>query len=127
MRQIIVIIIAAITLVSCRQANVFEYTVVFEDKFDGHKDTIVGNTISFSHQNPSQPECELCCDGLRWMIRSNWSQGVGYGNIIHIGYHLNSAPVFFGTEIVDRCKIGFFEKKIYPKHKRNKYSNILYN
>ena len=123
----LIILLLTFTFMSCSQANVFEYTVVFEDKLDGHMDTIVGNTISFDNSSLSKPECELCTDGLRWMIRNNWGQGTTRGHITCLDAYWNSVPVSFNTKIVDRCKIGFFETKMYPKHKRQKYSDILYN
>ena len=127
MRKTYIIILMAFLFASCSSATVYEYTAVFENTTNGNMDTIVGNMISFNHRYVEHPECELCTDGLQWTIRGNWRQGIPTGNTIYLGTYWDSKPMYFSKRIVDRCKIGFFETKVYPKYKRQKYSDILYN
>lgn len=127
MRKTYIIILMAFLFASCSPANVYEYTVAFENTTNGNMDTIVGKVISFDRRYLDHPECELCTDGLQWVIRGNWRQGIVAGNIIWLETYWDSKSVYFNKRRVDRCKIGFFGRKIYPKYKREKYSDILYN
>ena len=124
-RTLFLLTLTTIIITSCDDATVYEYTAVFEK--DGVNDTITGRMISFDKRYKNDQTCDLCYDGLNWYVKGNWSQDRTYGDRQYMDVDLWSKPIHYRSRTIDRCKIGFFEHRIYPTYKREMYKEILYN